>query len=189
MARLFKGVELLIRVAESGVFFVDYVRMGHFEEFVGGDAVEPLLLGYFLVAGEIEADEQLYGTGIGGLIVGFLGLFGLCGLGVFRVRFGLRGLLFFVLRLGFCRGFGLRGRFVAAIEFHLYFFVRAEGLLPSFEFVAGLLRFFVRELEGPGKCGAMSEVCGAPDGKSRKAAQGAIGKLQTRNIFWRPLNG
>ncbi len=50
LRRLFEGVELLHRVAESGVFFVDYVRMRHFEEFVGGDAVEPLLLRYFLVA-------------------------------------------------------------------------------------------------------------------------------------------
>ena len=43
---------------------------------------------------------------------------------------------------------GSVGGFVAAIEFHLELFIEAEGLLPAFEFVAGLLCFFfVRELE------------------------------------------
>ncbi len=46
---LFEGVELLHRVVESGVFLMDHVGMSHLEEFVGGNALEPLLLRYFLV--------------------------------------------------------------------------------------------------------------------------------------------
>ena len=49
---------------------------------VGGDAVEPLFFGDFLVGGEIEANEEFYRAGVGGcVIVFFLGLIRL-----FRLR-------------------------------------------------------------------------------------------------------
>jgi hypothetical protein len=77
-AGLFESVELLQGIVESGVFLVDYVRVGHFEEVVGWDPVEPLLLGDLFVIGEIETDEEFYRAGVGGLFVGFFMLFGLC---------------------------------------------------------------------------------------------------------------
>ena len=72
---LFEGVELLQSFVESRVFLVDYVRLSDLEELIGGDAVEPLLLSNLFVAGEVEADEELYRAGIGGLVFGVVGLF------------------------------------------------------------------------------------------------------------------
>src|SRR5258707_10471943 len=77
--------------------------------------------------------------GCGGSVVGFgfglgfpLGWLGLCRFR--RLWLGVR--CCFRLR---CR---FRGRGLLALEFVLELFVEAEGLLPAFEFVAGLLHLF-----------------------------------------------
>jgi len=72
LSGLFERIELLQGVVETCIFFVDHIWVSHFEELVGRDAVEPLLLRDFLVAGEIEPDEEFYGAGIGGFLFGFV---------------------------------------------------------------------------------------------------------------------
>jgi len=55
-----EGVELLQDVGESGFAFADGFGRGALERLFGGDAVDPALLGELFVAGEIEANEELY---------------------------------------------------------------------------------------------------------------------------------
>jgi len=80
------------------------------------------------MVGEAEAQEELDGF-VGGGSLGFV--LGFC----FAFGFG-----FF----GFC-GYRFRGwcAVVGAFEFVEQLFVETKGLLPSFQFVAGKLRFFL----------------------------------------------
>lgn len=118
------------------LFGIGKRRVGGFDDgwgsalkwFLGRNSLQPALSGEFLVVGEVETHEELYG-------------FGGCGQGGFG--------LFFALSFGAARLFGFLGlgAFFGrsggdTFKFEEEFFVQAVGLLPALEFVARLLDLF-----------------------------------------------
>jgi hypothetical protein len=159
--------------------------MSYFEKLVAGNAVEPLLLGHFFVVREIEAHEEFYRARVGGLVFRLVGPFRFCALRAFGGRFGLGVFFRLVGGLGFGCSFGrFGGYFVTAIKFDLELFVEAEGLLPSFQFMAGLLRFFlVGELKNHVSVGHATSLPVGITASQETLCRDGIGKLQTRDIF------
>jgi len=127
-ATLTQILESLFDVGEKGVAGFEDCWRGGEERLFRGNAIDPALLGELFVVGKAEAEEEFdgfIGGGSFGLILGFR--FAFC-LGFFGLG-----------------GYGLCGRFPVggAFEFVEELFVEAKGLLPSFQFVAGELGFFL----------------------------------------------
>jgi hypothetical protein len=123
-------VEEVGGLGEGGVGVADGFGLGGFEGVVGGDAVEPAVMGELFVIGEVEADEEADVAAQGG---GFLlSVFGI--LRVFGGGFFLGGGLGIAAVGG---GGGVAG--AGALEFEKDFVAEAEGLFPAFDFVARLL--------------------------------------------------
>ena len=120
--------ELLFGVGKMDVAGLhDSWRSGH-ERLFSGDSIDPALFGEFFVVGKAETEEEFDGFVGGGSFGFFLGF-------AFAFCFGFFGL----------GGYWLCGRCAVAgpFEFVEEFFVEAKGLLPSFQFVAGELGFFL----------------------------------------------
>ena len=123
-AVLYQVVKVLFGIGKRRVGGFDDERGGTQKWFLGGNSLQPALTGEFFVIGKVETHEELDG-------------FGGCGRGCFGLVFALP---FGLVRLFGFAGLGAVFRWSSgrdAFKFEEEFFVKAVGLLPTLEFVAG----------------------------------------------------
>jgi len=129
-AVLYQVVKVLFGIGKGRVGGFNDERRGALKGFLGRNTVNPALAGEFFVVGKVEAHKELHG--FGGCGRGWIGLVFALSLGLVRL-IGFAGLGAFFSRSGGSDAF----------KFEEEFLVEAVGLLPTLEFVARLLRFFL----------------------------------------------